>query len=483
MARYRSLVAVAGTLAIAAGGLTGTAAAVGTETCNPTPHADASFCVTYGVGITQPGTSTPETHAAAPADLTIDLDNTSTHAADDGTHSVWLKQIEVSLLSGLGGHAYALSSQLPNGLIIAGSTTNCGSPPDVTACDGYGGFFALVSGSGVFDGVRSGTFGVQRVENINPPAASTNLDWNVTIDFCLSTSLGSCTDGAQRQVIELRAAAPSGANNGDNVTMPASVIIQPASGITVDASIDNVHLLLHGQSDTVSSGTPPAAPVTVLHLPTRCGTAAADAVFTDRADTTVNAPLKQSVTGCPTARFAKAEHLLTAHFDGTTSTSPITGRTITKWHWSFGDGTSRVTTGPKVAHTYASSRNRTVRLVVEDSLGALSTARSWLLRGSAMTWAASASRVKPGTAVTLSGRLTKWHSTTGLGGRKVTIQRCRVGTNHCTLVKTVTTSRHSGRVGKFSVVVHPTAAGDYRATYFGGGGYLGIRKSHRITMS
>jgi hypothetical protein len=123
-----------------------------------------------------------------------------------------------------------------------------------------------------------------------------------------------------------------------------------------------------------------------------------------------------------------------------------------------------------------------VRLVVEDSLGALSTVRSWLLRGSAMTWSASSSKVAPGTAVTLSGRLTRWHSTIGLGGRSIRIQRCKVGTNKCTLIKTVTTSRHSGRVGRFSLVIHPTAAGDYRATFFGGNGYLGIRKTHRITM-
>lgn len=471
---YRSIVAVVGGLVITAAGLAGTADAVGT--CS---SSDANFCVTYGLAANLAGTTTAANAAAAPVDVSASVANTSADQSSTTTH--WLDHVVLTLFNGLGGKAYTPSNQLDNNLIVAGSSSTC-SAADFSDCTaGQGTFWASVSGA--FSGFYPGSFGIQRITNVNPTTVpGADLQWDVAMTFCVHDT--PLPVPCQNESFTASAAS-AGSGTVLIPTRPATPFSY--SGISVDASLSTAEIHLKGLSSTLSDGTAAShGQQTVMHLPTRCGVANAAATLVDRGTgsggASISVPLTQTVTGCPTARFAKSEHLLTAHFDGTTSTTPIAGRTIKRWHWSFGDGTSRVTTGPKVAHTYSSSRNRTVRLVVEDSLGALSTARSWLLRGTAMSWSASASRVSPGTAVTLSGRLTKWHSSTGLGGRSVRIQRCRVGTNHCTLVKTVTTSRHAGRVGKFSVVVHPTAAGDYRATYFGGGGYLGIRRSHRITM-
>src|SRR5829696_7782196 len=62
----------------------------------------------------------------------------------------------------------------------------------------------------------------------------------------------------------------------------------------------------------------------------------------------------------------------TIELDGSQSYSPVAGRSIAGWHWSFGDGTEAVTTTPTVAHTYRPGTEHTVSLYVEDSAGALS---------------------------------------------------------------------------------------------------------------
>jgi glucose/arabinose dehydrogenase/PKD repeat protein len=55
-------------------------------------------------------------------------------------------------------------------------------------------------------------------------------------------------------------------------------------------------------------------------------------------------------------------------FDGKASSDPE-GQKITAWHWSFGDGSSKTTTGPRVTHTYATTGTFQATLTVTDSGG------------------------------------------------------------------------------------------------------------------
>jgi hypothetical protein len=465
MARYRSLLAVTAACVSLVGGLSGTASAVGT--CST----DNSFCITYALSVRDAGTSTTATTAAAPVDASVTLQNTSPNRVSDT--NLWLDHLDVSLLSGLGGNVVTPSATLDNNLLIAGSDTQCGSDPNFTACPGGSGDVDVQFNGNVYQG----TFGVQGVRNINPPAPGYAVDWSLTIRVCVNPGIPLC----QNTTSEIQG---NPAVDG-TFSIPTSTTIS-SNGFSGLASIYAATINISGIASKVSTNSgdvdAPSGAQTVFHLPTQCGDANASGTAVSHGSATASVTAALPVSGCPTAHVGAAEQLLRASFDGTGSSTPVSGRTLKLWHWSFGDGSRKVTAGPKVAHTYSASGDRTVRLVVEDSLGALSRPVSLLLRGSAMTWAASASRVRPGTAVTLSGRLTRWHTSTGLGGRAVRIERCKVGTTRCTLVKTVTTSRHAGRVGRFAVVVHPTSAGDYRATFAGGQGYLGIRKVHRITL-
>jgi PKD repeat protein len=58
-------------------------------------------------------------------------------------------------------------------------------------------------------------------------------------------------------------------------------------------------------------------------------------------------------------------------FNGSTSTA-VTGRTISSYTWSFGDGTTAVGLTPR--HTYITAGTYTVQLTVTDSTGAMDTA-------------------------------------------------------------------------------------------------------------
>ena len=59
---------------------------------------------------------------------------------------------------------------------------------------------------------------------------------------------------------------------------------------------------------------------------------------------------------------------LAVTFDGSDSADPDSGDGISKYIWSFGDGTpDKTTTAPTVTHTYASAGKFTAKLTVEDS--------------------------------------------------------------------------------------------------------------------
>jgi glucose/arabinose dehydrogenase len=64
---------------------------------------------------------------------------------------------------------------------------------------------------------------------------------------------------------------------------------------------------------------------------------------------------------------------LAVDFDGSGSSDPDTGDTLTSYLWDFGDGSpTQTTTTPTTSHTYSTNGTYTASLRVEDSRGALS---------------------------------------------------------------------------------------------------------------
>jgi DNA-binding beta-propeller fold protein YncE len=72
----------------------------------------------------------------------------------------------------------------------------------------------------------------------------------------------------------------------------------------------------------------------------------------------------------PTASFTDAPATAgsASTFDASSSTASA-GHSILFYEWSFGDGTSEVSTSPAIGHTYATSGSYTVTLTVTDSAG------------------------------------------------------------------------------------------------------------------
>jgi glucose/arabinose dehydrogenase len=64
---------------------------------------------------------------------------------------------------------------------------------------------------------------------------------------------------------------------------------------------------------------------------------------------------------------------LAVDFDGSRSSDPDSGDTLTSYRWNFGDGSpTQTTTTPTTSHTYSTEGTYTARLRVEDNHGALS---------------------------------------------------------------------------------------------------------------
>ncbi|HEX3823622.1 MAG TPA: PKD domain-containing protein [Mycobacteriales bacterium] len=77
----------------------------------------------------------------------------------------------------------------------------------------------------------------------------------------------------------------------------------------------------------------------------------------------------------PTARISAPAHVLTrktAKFSGAKSSDPYPGGEITKYTWSWGDG-SKPSTGAKASHRFTKAGKHTVRLTVSDSYGQTGT--------------------------------------------------------------------------------------------------------------
>jgi glucose/arabinose dehydrogenase/Ca2+-binding RTX toxin-like protein len=82
-----------------------------------------------------------------------------------------------------------------------------------------------------------------------------------------------------------------------------------------------------------------------------------------------NRPPTAAVTANPTSGPSP----LTVDFDGSGSSDPDAGDTLTSYRWNFGDGSAtKTTTAPTTSHTYSTKGTYTATLRVQDNHGALS---------------------------------------------------------------------------------------------------------------
>jgi PKD repeat protein len=347
-----------------------------TEACNPAPKTDSSFCVTYGATFSSQ-------HAAAPFATDLSLQNSSTnHSADQ---SRWLDHGIVDLYSGGAAGAPILtpSAQLPANLLVAGGGP-CTSPDFSDCGGGHGTALAVVNGNAFApDGSTfSGSFGISKAVNVNPPPTGDAVEWMLTVQYCVTIGFQVCSFPPQSIPVEVPASGSGPVDPELHVPLREQVAIPAgAGGGTADISLDVASVHWNGESDQVDGGTTLPQPEVIARMPLRCGIDSATASIFDVAGASLSIGQILAVTGCPTARFSSKPNGFAVDLDGSASTTPIAGRTVKKWIWNFGDGSARTTTVPTVSHTYATYGDHTVKLRVADSAGALSAQMSHVVRG------------------------------------------------------------------------------------------------------
>jgi hypothetical protein len=368
------------------------ATASAAEVCSPSPKVDSSFCVTYDVS----ATSTPPTHvAAAPFSTDLSLQNSSTNHSGDENR--WLDHVTVELLSTGGSSPPVLttSDKLPNHLLIAGGGS-CTSPNFTDCGGGHGTLLVHVQNNAyIGNGFYGGTFGVAKIVNVNPPSAGDAVDWRISIKGCANVGFQFCS--FPEQTFELEVPASGSGPVDPELSFPVRTRIAIGSGAGggyADVSLDTGGVHFDSQSDQVDGGGTIAQPRTIATMPVRCGTASGTASFFDVAGASVLIPQSFTVTGCPTAAFSATPDGFAADFNGSASSTPIAGRTIAKWEWDFGDGTTKTTTGPTVSHTYSTGGDHTAKLTVVDSAGAISSQVSHVVPGTTTTLAAKTKQSK-----------------------------------------------------------------------------------------
>jgi len=74
----------------------------------------------------------------------------------------------------------------------------------------------------------------------------------------------------------------------------------------------------------------------------------------------------------PVASFWQRPDGRTVTLDGSDSSDPDSGDTVTSWRWDFGDGTTTSSTTPRIQHTYPADRDYRTTLRVVDRNGVVS---------------------------------------------------------------------------------------------------------------
>ncbi len=258
---------------------------------------------------------------------------------------------------------------MPDGLIVAGGGS-CTAPTYVDCTAGHGTLIVTLHPGGT----TTGNFGIARIDNVNPPASGQHASFTAFLDFCVNFG-SSCIEGPETEE-DFSVPASSGGSSGPlTIDFPLHGSTSVSSS-SADYSLVTLGLHLNGQAGAIDGGSPLDAPVTVLAMPRRCGTDTGSARITSIDARTVALPQSLTVGGCPRAAVTGAVDGLHASLDASGSATPLAGRHLTAYHWLFGDGNTEITSSPEVTHDYATGGARTVSVVAEDNLGALSKAAS-----------------------------------------------------------------------------------------------------------
>lgn len=438
--------------------------------------ADPTYCISYGAAVTTPGSAAAETRAAAPFDLSVGMTNTSATHTNDKTR--WFATIAVDLLSSATATPLLTpSSEMPDGLMIAGTAAGCPAGVDYSfsSCTaGFGAALADVSGT-PFDGVYAATFGIQRITNVHTTPAF--ADYDVQYTACVTTPFGPCVTPYNGD-LHLLVPQPSGGQTTRTLTLVVAGTASfsyPGGTANADYSLDSLTLNLQGTSNQLGNGNPADHAYDVLRLPATCGTVSSSGAATDRAGATTTVPQSVTITGCPTVTALSGVVSGGRVADLTAAASSPIGRSIASYRWTFGDGTTATTTTATVRHTYADASPRTLSVVAVDSQGALAPSTGTTLRSSSLTLKAPKSVAK-GAKAKLKGLLTSGSS--GLGGRLVIVQRCKPSGQKCVQVGTATTKAS----GKYAVKIKVKKKGLFVVTYAGGPGVFGSTSSHVVKV-
>ena len=264
------------------------------EVCNPTPKANSSFCVTYGAAF-----STQQ--AAAPFSTDVSLADTST--SHDGDVNRWLDHGVIDLNSGgaTGPPIFTPSSQLPNNLLIAGGGP-CTSPNFTDCGGGHGAVLGSVQNNlFIPNGTFTGTFGVSKVVNVNPPPPGDAVKWMLTFQYCID---GICGLPPQQVPLEVPTSGTGPVDPQLHMLLRTTIDLSGAGGGSADVSVDTASLHWNSQSDQADGGGTLPQPAVIARMPLRCGTDNGAASIFDVAATSVSIGQSFTVTGCPTARFS-----------------------------------------------------------------------------------------------------------------------------------------------------------------------------------
>ena len=269
------------------------ALAAAVESCSPTPKVATSFCVTHD-------SSVSSTVTRSPVDVSLSFSDTSTGFPNDKT--TWIDTVTLHLTAASSPPRITPSAQLPNGLLIAGGGP-CTSPAFTDCTAGNGSFVADIRGTpfGAEDGIHTGTYGISDIENVNPPAAGTLVEWALNINWCIHfNTFGITQCGTSSTTV-------SGGTTGSTVTFSPTATLSQFVGacgctITADATLGSISANLHGRSNMLAAGTSAGGTYTILMMPFSCGVTGRSADFKSRDARVVTVQLAPiTITGCQPA--------------------------------------------------------------------------------------------------------------------------------------------------------------------------------------
>ena len=427
------------------------------------------------------GSSVAATTAAAPSDLSFDLSNTSDARESDQTR--WWKSVTLSLGQDA-LHTAKLASDLPEGLIVAGSRDaqdTCVPAQDdtynATACPaGYGD--ALVKVTNTVLGIPSTTysdahFGIIDIHTVRTDAGTTRYQVDVSVTYSRSANAEPTTSTGSF----LLTGVPT-SSGAPGVEIPVTWQQSYSTGIgtgSADLSFDSLHLTFRGTSDETTTGS--VDPTTVVSLPRACGADEFVVGATDRSGATVSHTDAVTIGGCPTVTSLKASAGPSPQQLTFTAAASAGARPVSGYYWTFGDGSAARTTTPTVTHQYVTSTPRSVTVTALDSAGAISDAVPVKLAGTTVT-AAQVGVAK------LAGTIADASSGKRIDGT-VRLYRCSSGAKTISACNRVATTSSKAGTWSFSIprpsskLVYVVAT-DGSASRIGGLQYVAVWPTSRI---